>query len=150
MISKKKKKVQTSFYSEKPMIQDKSRHWPTLKLCSPNGVVLTSEWHLKAINKHDVIIMEWAESTTWRGRSNETLWKHVGLSHRRLQWSHCHTLRQSEQVLMMKEGWVSYLSWSFIFISHQFRDFKKSQTFCASRNHLCLHTLWKVFIQLLK
>ena len=65
MISKKKKKiVQTSlsfgvnsFYSERPMIQDKSRHWPTLKLCSPTGVVLTSEWHLKAINKHDVIII---------------------------------------------------------------------------------------------
>ena len=74
----------------------------------------------------------------------------MSLSHRRLQWSHCHTLRQSEQVLMMKEGWVSYLSWSFIFISHQFRDFKKSQTFCASRNHLCLHTLWKLFVQLLK
>ena len=30
------------------------------------------------------------------------------------------------------------------------RDFKKSQTFCASRNHLCLHTLWKLFVQLLK
>ena len=112
-------------------------------------LLLANEWHLKAFNKHDVIITEWAESTTWRWISNETLWKHVRLSHRRLLWSHCHTLRQSEWVPMMKEDWASYLSWSFIFISHQFRDFKKSQTFCASRTYLCLYTLWKVVVHLL-